>query len=361
MALVTRCPDCATAFRITPLHLQAHGGNVRCGQCGRVFNGFAALATMQGPETGNPAETKAGETPESEPEIPNRGDPPGPNATALSDQQSAPSAPRDKMIRDEPVPDRIIEDEVSPDDGSSGEVAQEEIAREALASAPPIVEEQVPETTSDTSDNTAAADLGRQISASRFSDTLPPVSESYAFENYPPENYAVDEAQSPATSLAASFAWGFANLLLLVALAAQVAYAFRSEISVMVPEAKPYLERYCELLQCSLPAPQYAKLLNIESSEMQTDAQRPGVITLNATVRNHASYSQALPSFQLTLIDTKNQPLASRTFPPEAYLEENSNLERVVAPEAEFNVKLHLDGGDLNAAGYRLLLLYPSS
>lgn len=361
MPLVTRCPDCATAFRITPLHLQAHGGNVRCGQCGRVFNGFATLATMQGRETGNLAETKAEETPESESEIPRSDDSRGPDAPALSDQQSAPSAPGGKIIQDETVPDRMIQDEVSLDDGSSEEVAQEEITREASAPASPIAEEPLPETAADTSDNSTAADLGRQKSTSKFSDTLPPVSDSYAFENYPPENYAFDEAQPPATSLAASFAWGFANLFLLVVLAAQLVYAFRSEISVMVPEAKPYLERYCELLQCSLPAPQYAKLLNIESSEMQADAQRPGVITLNATVRNYASYSQALPSFQLTLIDTKNQPLASRTFPPDAYLEENSNLERVVAPEAEFNVKLHLDSGDLNAAGYRLLLLYPSS
>ncbi|SFO12167.1 MJ0042 family finger-like domain-containing protein [Nitrosospira briensis] len=365
MALVTRCPDCATAFRITPLHLQAHGGNVRCGNCARVFNGFTALATMQEPEAGNLAETKAEET-QSEPEIPHGDDSAGPNASALPDQQGSPSAPGSKVTQDETVPGSIIQDEAIQDEAIQDDVsregaAQEETTWETSASASLIVEEPLPETATDTSNNSTTANLDRKKSPSKFSDTLPPGSENHAFENYPPENYAFDEAQPPAMSLAASFAWGFANLLLLVLLAAQVVYALRSEISVMMPDAKPYLERYCELLQCSLPAPQYAKLLNIESSEMQADAQRPGVITLNATVRNYASYSQALPSFQLTLIDTKNQPLASRTFPPDAYLEENSNLERVVAPEAEFNVKLHLDSGDLNAAGYRLLLLYPSS
>jgi predicted Zn finger-like uncharacterized protein len=360
MALVTRCPDCATAFRITPLHLQAHGGNVRCGHCARVFNGFTTLATMQEREAGNLAETKTEETPKRQAKILHGDDSLGSGAPALSDQQSSPSAPGGKIIQDEADPDRIIQDEVI-QDVSREEVAQEEVTREALASASRIAEEPLPEPAADTSDNPSAASLDSEKFTSKFSDTPPPVSENYAFENYPPENYAFDEMQPPATSLAASLAWGFANLFLIVVLAAQVVYAFRSEISVMVPDAKPYLERYCELLQCSLPAPQYAKLLNIESSEMQADAQRPGVITLNATVRNYASYSQALPSFQLTLIDTKNQPLASRTFPPDAYLEENSNLERVVAPEAEFNVKLHLDSGDLNAAGYRLLLLYPHS
>src|SRR5690606_13184306 len=140
------------------------------------------------------------------------------------------------------------------------------------APAPLIVEEPLPETATDTSNHSPAADLNRKKSTSKYSDTLPPGSENHAFDNYPPENYAFDEAQPHAMSLAASFAWGFANLLLLVLLTAQLVYAFRSELSVMVPEAKPYLERYCELLECSLPAPQYAKLLNIESSEMQADA-----------------------------------------------------------------------------------------
>lgn len=50
MALVTRCPNCATAFRVTTQHLQAHGGDVRCGQCEHVFNGFATLTTVREPK-----------------------------------------------------------------------------------------------------------------------------------------------------------------------------------------------------------------------------------------------------------------------------------------------------------------------
>jgi hypothetical protein len=71
-------------------------------------------------------------------------------------------------------------------------------------------------------------------------------------------------------------------------LAAQAVYFYRAELAVMAPAAKPYLASYCELLDCTIRLPQRAKLLNIESSEMQSDTQRPGVIMLNATVRNHA-------------------------------------------------------------------------
>jgi predicted Zn finger-like uncharacterized protein len=43
MNLVTRCPACGTGFRVQRDQLAAHFGTVRCGKCGSVFNGVAAL------------------------------------------------------------------------------------------------------------------------------------------------------------------------------------------------------------------------------------------------------------------------------------------------------------------------------
>ena len=43
MSLITRCPICGTAFRVQSAQLAAQAGTVRCGKCGDVFNGVAAL------------------------------------------------------------------------------------------------------------------------------------------------------------------------------------------------------------------------------------------------------------------------------------------------------------------------------
>jgi len=43
MSLVTRCPVCATSFRVHSAQLAAHGGTVRCGKCAAVFDGVAGL------------------------------------------------------------------------------------------------------------------------------------------------------------------------------------------------------------------------------------------------------------------------------------------------------------------------------
>src|SRR2546421_10031147 len=43
MSLATRCPVCATAFRVQRVQLALRGGQVRCGKCNTVFDGVAAL------------------------------------------------------------------------------------------------------------------------------------------------------------------------------------------------------------------------------------------------------------------------------------------------------------------------------
>ena len=62
MALVTLCPGCGTTFRVNAVQLQAHSGEVRCGRCHRLFNGFATLITVNESEIEYP--TRSHEQPQ---------------------------------------------------------------------------------------------------------------------------------------------------------------------------------------------------------------------------------------------------------------------------------------------------------
>lgn len=53
MSLATRCPHCATVFRVQPAQLSARGGKVRCGKCAQVFDGVAALVAPTGADSGD--------------------------------------------------------------------------------------------------------------------------------------------------------------------------------------------------------------------------------------------------------------------------------------------------------------------
>lgn len=49
--MVTRCPQCATAFRVTMAQLEARQGQVRCGRCDSVFDARKTLSAEPDPRT----------------------------------------------------------------------------------------------------------------------------------------------------------------------------------------------------------------------------------------------------------------------------------------------------------------------
>jgi predicted Zn finger-like uncharacterized protein len=50
--LVTTCANCQARFRVTPQQLNTRQGQVRCGRCHGVFNGFQALERFPDDDTG---------------------------------------------------------------------------------------------------------------------------------------------------------------------------------------------------------------------------------------------------------------------------------------------------------------------
>src|SRR2546423_13667765 len=51
--LITTCTQCAARFRVTPAQLNARQGQVRCGRCRAVFNGFQSLERHPDDDTGS--------------------------------------------------------------------------------------------------------------------------------------------------------------------------------------------------------------------------------------------------------------------------------------------------------------------
>jgi predicted Zn finger-like uncharacterized protein len=366
MALITQCPSCAAAFRVTPLDLQAHGGDVRCGRCGQIFNGYSMLSTVR--EPGTTAEPLAPEAEQRSKSAADMAEIPGATDVpehATSKESGIPSDRRDDSNQEEVTGD-VPHAETTASAVTSAEHlgAEQPVVGEAPGGAPgtrepSIKDRETSDRTGDSSIDTSAVDTSadREEPVWRAKEAAVEARDDFAEEDYSPRQTAFEEAQPRGSTIA----WALGSAFLLFVLAAQATYFYRAELAFTVPAAKPYLERYCELLDCTIRLPQRTKSLNIESSDMQSDTQRPGVITLNATVRNHASYPQAFPLFQLTLIDAKDHPLASRTFLPEAYLGHKVGPTDAIAPNDEINISLHLDSGTLNAAGYRLSLLSPGS
>ena len=170
-----------------------------------------------------------------------------------------------------------------------------------------------------------------------------------------------DEGGTVAPHKKRAWLWGIFTLLLALILLGQAVYFFRAEIAARMPGTKPVLVKFCELLGCTVSLPQKSDLMSIESSSLEADPGNAAQITLNALLRNRASYPLAYPNLELTLNDRQDKPVARRTFKPADYLPPLENEQTGLQPDHELSLKLLLDTTDLNPNGYRLVVLYPST
>ncbi len=269
--MLTRCPSCHTAFRVTPEQLKARAGKVRCGHCNATFN---ALETL---EEGAPA-TPPAPTPVEE-------------TTFLNGHPEA-----------EP-----LKNDVAP--------YPEESAQES---------------------NDAF------VAAMRSDEHITAIS--------------VEQPRPARWRIAV---WSLAPLALAMLLGAQTVYAFRTTLALSQPAWRPTLAGWCATLGCDLPLPHQAELVGIESSDLHPDPQAKNLLVLSATIKNRAAYAQAYPYLELTLTDTRDQPLARRVFLPADYVDGNERLRSGLAQNVELPVNLWLDATSVPATGYRLYLFYP--
>ncbi len=286
MSMVTRCPHCATSFRITSHLLKMHQGLVRCGHCSEVFNAFDSLSTVHG------------------------------------------APPEEKVSREAP----------------RREAPRVEHPPEAIEPQPAFELPAEPEAERKTVRDVEEPPGSQMVLAEKPEISEPEIAEEF-FVGKKPSKFG--------------WAWTMGSVLLLALLCAQAAYYYRMELSIGTPGLKPALRTYCRLLGCTLPLPKKADLIGIESSSLQAETGRVGVIDLNASIRNSASFAQDYPLLELTLTDAQDAPLARKIFKPSDYLRKEIRVDEGIAPNGAANARLALDTGALLPNGYRLYLFYP--
>lgn len=443
--MLTRCPACATVFRLDTVQLRAREGRVRCGRCHTVFDAVDAMVELPLPRSPGIA-TAIDDSPASEAPPPpeqshatlsvlaapdieaptpspadvvtdwqaddlpeDSGDLPAPVAGesveslverttgywAAQNVVDAGEPPADDTPVDHPDHRPSDDDAVTIDLGAPlddlgdtpadtpdpditqpvpvAEMLAEINAADELPAASGAIAEDVPSPATDEPfpeqpaepaerpDDTPSADSGsapRPAGPDPLLDAptrLEPVRDP-AMQRIRRELYG--DAAPARRSIAATALWTTGSTLLALAAVAQLIYLFRTELAVAQPALKPVLERACERLGCSVPAPRRADLISIESSELNPDAQRAPLLRLNALLRNGAAFPQAWPHLELTLTDNADRPVIRRAIAPEDYLPAADRPETFTG-NSEHAVSLLVDPGTASAGGYRLYVFHP--
>ncbi len=341
--MLTRCPSCATHFRVTPEQLKARSGRVRCGQCQNVFNALDSL--IEEPVV-IAAPTAAVAVPPA-PTFQEMSAPPQPDGTtaagdnaAVSKAKADPAHRLDEIVASpeppfEPVPEALAA--MQPD-------AQPETQAEPIPELPETTEAQATEQPAEVplaeplADEPAAADA--DVAAQTATDDL---SSTFPEPPPPPRRWP----------------WVIGSLVALIAIVLQAALAFRVELVVLWPEAKPALVALCEIADCEVGLPAKVGLVGIEASDLHPDSEHKGRLILAATLKNRAPFAQQFPHLELTLTDTADQAIARKVLAPADYLPPTTPVANGMQPNADIMLAIGIDTGEMTASGYRLYVFYP--
>ena len=162
----------------------------------------------------------------------------------------------------------------------------------------------------------------------------------------------------PQAQTGRSWIWWLATATALFALALQLAYHYRTEVGLILPELKPLIQLVCAELACEVPLPRRVELLSIESSDLQADSTSPNVMVLTATLRNRAGFSQAFPLLELSLTSAQDRAIARRVLNPRDYVPRGTQTGSGIAAGGELSVRVYIEAASLRPTGYRLYLFY---
>ncbi len=308
--LITTCTHCLARFKVTPQQLNLRQGQVRCGNCQKVFSGFEALERFPDDDTGS---------------------------RILAARAAAAASGRSPHEHD-PL------DELQPlQDVSLVGIAQaSDIHAPASSAAEPAALETLEAQAADPVEPGAEA-------------APPPVP---ATDRHSQLDAIMASLEAPAPTRV-SRAWVFGCALLAVAFGLELLYAFRAQIAQAYPVTRPALEAVCFQAGCVVPWVNDHALLKLEDSELLEVPGRPGEIALGARIRNLAASPQEFPHLELTLTDLTGQAAARRILRPADYLGHAPVAGEVMASGAEMALQLRLATPNIKPTGYELLLFYP--
>jgi predicted Zn finger-like uncharacterized protein len=317
----TRCPGCATVFRVSAAQLALREGQVRCGHCRAVFDANDQRVALDAPRNDDdalPDELAAGRPTvtlrSAEALQPLAAQPPGPDVHDAASTHNVDAVERDAKV----VP-------------ASDDATDLAVAGDTAQAAAPMPTPAAPAT--------EAVDAPIQI-----------------------EDAGLRPARAewkPRTSLRERprLLYAGAVVLLLAVLGAQALFEYRDVLAAHAPFTRPVLAALCVPIGCSVGPLRDAGALSIDASDLRADPGHRGLLELSATIRNRAAYPIAWPYLELTLTDASDHVVARRAFEPGDYAA--ADIRQGIAGNGEQVVRLFFDASETLQAGYRLYLFYP--
>ena len=344
MSLITRCPACGTMFKVVTDQLKVSQGWVRCGHCSEVFDATLNLQTVQPEQEQVVAPTFDHESPPFQLQPEQQGQLASSPGSALADgfQASVPASDERNSGTDSKY-------DVDPADRKQPAPLHLGDGPESMRSVSPdaFVQDSAIDSPNSSLDD----------SASEQDADLPDEAHNVSF---------VRDARRQAfwRKPLVRVALGLLCILLAALLLLQLVIQQRDTVAALEPRLKPPLQTLCDYLQCEIGPVHRIESVVIDSSSF--NKINSGSYRLGFSLKNTGTTPVAMPSLEVTLTDTQDQPLVRKVLGPGQFgavgnqLVAGSDFAGLVVLQI-----LGLDGagalttGAGRVAGYRVLAFYP--
>jgi predicted Zn finger-like uncharacterized protein len=357
-ALITRCPACATMFKVVPDQLRVSEGWVRCGHCNEVFDASAhlqepadlahaqaAARSAAGADSGLSGSSPAAAAADREPRIDSQ--PPADVASEVPSEPPSETAYDSSLLS--PGDEVVLHEELDPAE-LDAEARRLRLVEDPLDRPFQLRRE----------DLSGPGELMASPPAPRSSELDSELDSELQSELEPADEPTfVREARRQAR-------WsqpGVRALLLLallalaVLLALQVALQERDRLAAAQPALRPWLVQLCAAAGCRIAPPRQIDAIAIDSSSF--NKVRPDAYRLQVTLKNQARTPIAMPALELTLTDTDEQPVVRRVLMPGDFAAGRA----AIGPASDWSGSIGIGVTDNALAGrisgYRVLAFYP--
>lgn len=159
--------------------------------------------------------------------------------------------------------------------------------------------------------------------------------------------------------------WTWACLLGLLALGAQLVFAYRTSIAIAAPALRPALTTLCQAVGCTVGYARRIERISIVSSSLrppagaaaQTAGDGRSRLVLTVVLRNRYDKEQHWPALMLDLTDLSDTVVARKAILPEAYLP--AGTKGPLGPGAEITLTVPIQVAGLQVNGYQLDKFFP--
>lgn len=148
--------------------------------------------------------------------------------------------------------------------------------------------------------------------------------------------------------------WWLFGGVLVVALAAQLAWYERNRVTTLLPQAQAAYDFICQRVPCAMVTADSPPNIEVLSRDVRDHPEYQDSLLVNATIVSRAGSRLPYPVLRLSLLDTRGELLASRDFSPSDYLDVSVDPDAGMLPGAPVYLVLELAGDAATASGFEL-------